>query len=318
MLFPGVWARLLSDLHGRYDVVIEEAIGGERAPFMARLLSGSPTVQFWFQDNRPLFAASYGRVGSAVGAGLQRSLLRMNRFGFALANSEATRTWLCTQGFARERTAVSYPRVARSSVPGVLLPFRDRRDRFVAIGNFRSTKRFEETIHVLVNIREKNPNAELVLIGREQDGGYLTELRKLVVRLRVESATVFRLGVSEEEKFALLSEAKALTIHSPVEGFGWTIPEAGLYGVPVVGNPGIPAEVLRDGINGVRVAFGDVAAYAREVGRLLSDQLFWETLSSGARRVAMEFVEGPVEKGVVDLLARVAHGPNSTAAAPGA
>jgi glycosyltransferase involved in cell wall biosynthesis len=194
--------------------------------------------------------------------------------------------------------------VETSRIPTTLLPFEARSDWLVSIGNFRRTKRFEEAIRVLAIVRRGIPHAELVLIGREQDGEYLHELRSLVLKLGLENRVTFRLGVSEEEKFGVLARAKVLTVHSPVEGFGWTIPEAGLYGVPVVGNPGISDEVLRVGLNGERVAFSDIEAYARDVSRLLTDGPHWRTYSQGARRVAMEFVEGPVEDSVVGLLER--------------
>jgi glycosyltransferase involved in cell wall biosynthesis len=305
-LFVAVWGRLLTDLHGRFDVVIEEAIGGERAPFFGKLLSGRPTVQFWFQDNRALFATSYGPLGQALGGGLQRLLLRINHSGYALANSVATQRWLVTQGFALSRTAVSYPRVGLSDAPKTLLPFSERAERIVTIGNFRPTKRFEEAIAVLAAVRRENPRANLMLVGRELDATYLKGLRVLVHRLDLDDAVTFRLSVGEAEKFEILSHAKVLTVHSPVEGFGWTIPEAGLCGVPVVGNIGVPEEVLRQGVNGERVAFGDVDAYVRRVGRLLVDRSLWEPYSEGARRVAMEFVACPIESPVVDLLTRCA------------
>jgi glycosyltransferase involved in cell wall biosynthesis len=307
MLFVAVWERLLVNLHGRFDVVIEEAVGGERAPFFAKLLSGSPTVQFWFQDNRPLFATYYGRLGRTAGVLLQRLLLRLNRSGFALANSGATRSWLLTQGFTLPRTAVSYPKVQLTDVPPELLPFSERSDWVLTIGNFRATKRFEEAIAVLAAVRRENPKAQLMLVGREMDASYLKHLRGIVGRLGLEDAVAFRVGVGEREKFELLAHAKVLTVHSPVEGFGWTIPEAGLCGVPVVGNRGVPEEVLREGVNGERLEFGDVDAYAERVGRLLVDPALWQQYSAGAHRVALEFVDGPVEESVVDMLGRCAH-----------
>jgi glycosyltransferase involved in cell wall biosynthesis len=297
-------------------VVIEEAIGGERAPFLSKLLSGSPTIQFWYQDNRPLFAASYGRLGAAIGGSLQRILLWVNRSGFALGNSEATRTWIVTQGFASERTAVSYPKVDVSSAPQNPMQFETRPDRFISIGNFRPLKRFEEAIETLVRLRKDNPRAELALVGRQADADYLGRLRALAAEQAVGRHVRFVVDASDKEKFQLLSESKVLTIHSPIEGFGWTIPEAGLCGVPVVGNPGVPMDSLREGVNGTRVPFGDVEAYARVVNQLFSDREVWVGYSVRAREVALEFARNRVESDVLSLLKRCI-GRSSEAEDPG-
>jgi glycosyltransferase involved in cell wall biosynthesis len=289
-------------MHGRFDVVIEEAVGGERAPFLARLFAGGPTLPFWYQDNRPLFNQNYGIVGAKAGAVLQQVLLWANRSGYALANSNATRDWLVSEGVGASRIGVSYPKVNPDFAPAKPLPFEQRRNRMITVGNFRPTKRFEESLHVFSRLIADHPDAELILLGRPQDERYLTSLHHLADTLGVGPRVTFRLGVPEKDKFDILSTAKVLTIHSPVEGFGWSITEAGLCGVPTVGNPGVPSDTLREGVNGIRVPFGAVGDYVREVGRLFSDQAWWNSLSNGARKVSREFAFAPVESQVRSVL----------------
>jgi glycosyltransferase involved in cell wall biosynthesis len=306
MFFLAVWARLLTDLHGKFDLVIEEAVGGERAPFLARIFAGSPSLPFWYQDNRPLFRAAYGRVGAGLGSALQQFLLWLNRSGYALSNSNATRDWLIRQGVAPERVGVSYPKIDPANAPANPLPFDRRFNRMVTIGNIRPTKRFEESIRTFARVLADHPGAELVLLGRPQDEAYLRRLRRLAGDLGVVSQVSFRISASDREKFGVLAEAKVLTIHSPVEGFGWTVSEAGLCGVPVVGNPGVPVDTLRDGVNGIRVPFDNIEAYAGAVGRLFDDRSVWEPLSMGSRVVALEFSHRSVEPQVSGVLSRCA------------
>lgn len=308
LLFPVVWARLLTDYHGRFDVVIEEAVGGERAPFLARILSGSPVVTFWYQDNRPLFATAYGRTGAAVAGGLQQFLLRLYRSSYAMTCSKATSAWLASEGFSSVRVTEVYPRVPIAGPSGDPVPFDRRSNRLVVIGNFRATKRFEEALDVLDRVRSSVPDAELVMAGRPQDPAYLAELRRRVEESRSRDSIQLRLSVSEPEKGEILRRAKVLTIHSRIEGFAWTIPEAGLWGVPTVGNSGVPTDTLRDGENGFRLAVGDVGAYVTTIVRLFTDRANWETLSEGARRVSREFAEGPIAPAALELLRRAARG----------
>jgi glycosyltransferase involved in cell wall biosynthesis len=174
----------------------------------------------------------------------------------------------------------------------------------LSIGNYRPTKRFEEAVAVLGKVRREVLDAELILLGRAQDASYLIHLRRTVSKSGLDRAVRFYVGASDAEKFELLSRAKVLSIHSPIEGFGWTILEAGLCGVPTVGNTGVSADALREGVNGRRIAFGDTEGYAAAIVRLLRDGTYWESFSRGARSVALEFSSGAVSPQVRELLAR--------------
>ncbi len=171
----------------------------------------------------------------------------------------------------------------------------------MSIGKFQPLKRFEEAIDVLDRLTDFVPDAELVLLGREDNAAYLTELRSRIARSRSTAQISLVLNAAESEKNAILTSAKALSIHSPIEGFGWTIPEAGLYGVPVVTNKGTPALAIEEDINGVRVPFGDVEAYVRTLARWMTDAAEWSRLSQGAIRIAHRF-EDPSLSPVVESL----------------
>ena len=306
LMSPLVWALELTSLHRRYDVVVEEAMGGERAPFFGRFLSGSPTVGFWYQDNRDLISLMYGGVGATLGGWLQELLLRAGREGYALGNSRATTDWLVSRGFHRGQVAESLPFIVRYNAPERTRPFSERRNLMVSIGNFRPTKRFEEAVTVVDHVRDQVPDAELVLLGRAQDPEYLARLRRLVSERGLGGSVQIRVDVSDAEKFRVLSEAKVLTVHSPIEGFGWTVVEAGECGVPTVGNAGVSTDALRDGVNGRRLEFGRTDAYAGEIVRLFRDAAYWGMLSEGARAVASEFTAGVVTPQVKNLLVRCA------------
>jgi len=306
LMFPLVWIRELTSYHGRFDVVLEEAMGGERAPFLGRFLSGSPTMGFWYQDNRSLISVMYGRAAAKVGGWVQDLLLRAGRTGYAIGNSRFTAEWLVSRGFEPDRVAVSFPVIDPSLAPKLLPSFNQRHNRITTIGNIRSTKRFEEALEVLRRVRAIVPDAELDIIGREPDARYLERLRKIALQGGIASAVRFHISASDEEKFSVLSQSKVLTIHSPIEGLGWTVLEAGLCGVPTVGNVGVSPDALKEGVNGVRLRFGDVHAYAQSIVQLFGDEARWKALSDGAQQVASEFTAGPLNQGVIDLMRRCA------------
>jgi SAM-dependent methyltransferase len=80
-----------------------------------------------------------------------------------------------------------------------------------------------------------------------------------------------------------------LVVTSAVEGFGIVVLEANALGVPVVASSGVPEGAVRDGVNGLRYKFGDIAALGDEVVRLLKDDALHSKLSRSARENVERF-----------------------------
>lgn len=306
LLAPAVWFRFLTGAARAYDVVLEEVIGGERIPFLGIVLSGRPCTGMWYQDNRPLFRASYGRAGVALATLAQAVLLRLYRGSYLITPSRASREWLIGSGVPPDRVVVHSPKVLGGRSKDSLPAFSARRNRFVTIGNIRPLKRFEEAIEVLQSLANRVPDAELVILGRRDDNEYLSVLKQRADASPVRTRISFMLNATEEEKFALLRSAKALTIHSPVEGFGWTTLEAGVSGVPIVANQGTPEDAVQEGINGTRLTFGDVEAYSLTLARLMTDEVEWSRFSAGATKSADRFTDAPASPEVEWILRRSA------------
>ena len=234
LLAPVVWAKLLAGFGTGFDLVVEDLITGERLPFFARVLARNRTVGFWFQDNRPLFAIAYGPLGRRAAGAVQALLMWLYQSGPVLVPSTTTRDWVLSQGVPGNRVEVYHRSTVRPvwADPGV--PFDRRENRFVVIANFRSYKRMEEAIEALELLLQSVPDARLTLLGRPDDPAYLAELRDRARRISASDAVDFEVGVSDERKFSILNQSKALTVHSPIEGLAWSLVEAGLSGVPVL------------------------------------------------------------------------------------
>lgn len=290
LLAPSMWAALLGGGAGGADRIVEQVICSQRIPFLARLLSPRPTVGVWYQDNVPLFRAQYGGGPSlALAKALQRWLLLVNQRGALLTCSGTSRAWLLEHGVDRKDVEMLYPRVPLPAELPSSPPFEGREDRFAVIGNFRPTKRFEEAVEVLRALRERVPSAKLTLMGRANDLRYLRTVRELVARSGLERSIEVLVDRGDREKFELLGRCKALTVHSPIEGFGWTVIEAGAMGTPAVVNPGTPEDPLGSGPGAVRVRFGDVAGYARALERWMRSAEEWSRASQDARASASRY-----------------------------
>ncbi len=119
------------------------------------------------------------------------------------------------------------------------------------------------------------------------------EASSLVVPPSGELSWLHVLGpVSEETKRDLLAAADLFAMPSRTDSFGIVYLEAWLYGVPVIGARvwGV-SDVIRDGENGLLVPFGDVAALAAAIERLLDQpQVRAEMGERGRRRVYAEYL----------------------------
>ena len=85
-------------------------------------------------------------------------------------------------------------------------------------------------------------------------------------------------------------ESRVLLSTSRWEGFGMTITEAMKYGVPCVAfdNDG-PAEIIKNGENGVLIPRYNVGEFAEQVKRCLQDNEKYSVLSQNAKKRAVDF-----------------------------
>jgi glycosyltransferase involved in cell wall biosynthesis len=133
------------------------------------------------------------------------------------------------------------------------------------------------------------PEAMLHLVGR----GRLTDVvERLVADLPERTRWTPALETAEVAR--ALDDAWVLVLPSRSEGLGRVVVEAFCRGRPVLATRvgGIP-DLVEDGVNGLLVAPGDVAALAETLVRLLTDRSLAERLGDGARRSARPWLQTP-------------------------
>jgi glycosyltransferase involved in cell wall biosynthesis len=144
------------------------------------------------------------------------------------------------------------------------------------------------TVHLVEAMRRlwaRGSEAELALAGATMTHflSYIAsipaaELRRLHV-----------LGpVSDEDKRGLFAAGDVFAMPSRTDSFGIVYLEAWLYGKPVIGAQagGVP-EVINADRDGLLIRFGDVAALAAAIERLLTDRPLAAALGDAGRRKVM-------------------------------
>jgi len=155
-------------------------------------------------------------------------------------------------------------------------------DRFenptiVHFGRVRKYKAIDVVIKAFGRIRQKLPEARLIVVG---DGPELDNLVALSRKMGLSDSVEFTGRLKTAQMVELLNRCHVFMNASPKEGWGLTVLEANACGVPVVGSnrPGLKDSILPDE-TGFLVEYGDVEAYAARGLELLTDVELWRRMS---------------------------------------
>ncbi|HUR96232.1 MAG TPA: glycosyltransferase [Gemmatimonadales bacterium] len=141
------------------------------------------------------------------------------------------------------------------------------RDEFVwlAVGRFEIAKDYPNMLRAFARVRERFPEAVLLLVGR---GSLQADTEALATSLGLDGAVRF-LGVRNEVP-EFIRAADAYVMSSAWEGMPMVLLEAAAGGLPIVAtNAGGNTEVVRDGDNGYLVDPRDHVALAAAMRRMM-------------------------------------------------
>lgn len=158
-----------------------------------------------------------------------------------------------------------------------------------AVARHKPVKALDVLLRAFAKVGEKFPAAHLVLVG---DGPLRADLERLAADLGVKDVTHF--AGFRPHSGPYLRAMDVFTLSSREEGMPQSVLEAAVVGVPIVASRvgGIP-EVVRDGVTGLLVNFGDEVAHAAALCRVLGDKAHARQLAEAAReRVRNVFCVG--------------------------
>ncbi|MCB1355364.1 MAG: glycosyltransferase family 4 protein [Maritimibacter sp.] len=153
----------------------------------------------------------------------------------------------------------------------------------VAVGRLVPQKGFDMLIEAFSRIADDVPDWRLSIFGSGRMQTELTDqidARGLGARIALAGQT--------DQPGAWVTGAGAFVLSSRYEGFPNVLAEAMSAGLPVVAFdcPFGPGEIVTDGVDGLLVPDGDVAALADALRRLLSDPALQARLGAAARETA--------------------------------
>jgi glycosyltransferase involved in cell wall biosynthesis len=296
-MFLRVFTHYFRYLRGRFDLIVEEIIGGPRVPFFASLYMKETTIGILQQRHKEIFRQQFSLPIASLLEFLERLLALLYRRNQIVVNSNSTKEDLRGIGYPQKNMTVVYPGLPRYFFQDVNRAFAARQPRVICLTKIRRYKLIDHAVRAMKIVTEIKPDCELIIAGRTNDvePEYENELRQLIRELGLSDSVDFQKDISESQKISLLNSSRALVLPSIVEGFGIVVIEANACGVPAIASDKVPAAVA--GHNALIAPCFDIDSLSNNIVTLMSDEKKWRELSVNAFCWAKQFTwEKSVDK----------------------
>jgi glycosyltransferase involved in cell wall biosynthesis len=293
-IFPRAVLAELQGRHGERDALVEIWNG---VPFFTPLWVRGPRITFLHHHHEKMWpmvlSPKLAQLGATIETRLAPPLYR--RSSIVTLSESSRRDIIAKLRLRPERVRVVPPGIDDRFTPSGA---KSTHPLIVAVGRLMPSKRFDELIRAVDQVRRHRPDVELVIVG---EGYERDNLLRLITDLHASEWVRLAGRVSDDDLVSLYRRAWLVASASISEGWGMTLTEAAACGTPAVATriPGHEDAVL-DGATGLLVdsAVGLEGALSRV---LLDDELRMR-LSSDALAHASRFTWGATALGTMQAL----------------
>lgn len=161
--------------------------------------------------------------------------------------------------------------------------------RLVLVARTHPKKRVDEAMRVMAHVLTEEPDAVLEVFGFGYGDAEEKMIKELIAELGIADSVRFMPFANGTDE--IYAGACATLLTSASEGFPLTLLESMSHGVPVLAydaNYG-PRDVIKDGINGFLVPFGENEALARRVVELIRNPALRASMASASQETLADF-----------------------------
>lgn len=287
----------------RYDVVIEDI---NKIPIYTPRFSTVPILAIVPH----LFATTVFHEINMVMASyiymMERPVRRYYRDVPFMVISESTRDDLAARGISRDLIRVVHCGIDHQIYRPDQPQAKFEEPALTYVGRLKKYKSVDHLFAAVAMIQPDFPTIAIEVVGSGDDEH---RLRQRAVALGVASRVRFAGYVPTDRKVELLRRSWAVVCPSLKEGWGLTNIEANACGTPVVcaDVPGL-RDSAREGESALLYPYGDIAALADRLRRIISDDGLREKLTLGGIQWAENFHWEEAARETELILGRVAKG----------
>lgn len=294
--YTGVARTSLAGVGGRFraaDALVEVWNG---MPVLSPLWWRGPRLTLLHHLHHELWHSTYPPLVARFGSFVERRVApHFYRSGpVATLSPSSAREIVADTVLRSEQVEVVPPGIAESFGKGPAM----REPIVLTVARLTSAKRIDAILRSVAAIRDRVPDARLVVVG---SGPELDGLTTLADQLGIDDRVNFVGRVSDEELVLHYQAARVLAAASSSEGWGMTITEAAACGTPAVASDIVGH---RDAIGpDAGILAADDEGLTDGLARLLTDDSAWSLASAAALEAADRLSWDASAATLLDLLA---------------
>lgn len=212
----------------KYDVIIDEV---HWFPFFSAIYAPSKTIALTCEVASKLLFRVFPYPVALVFLMIEKMYLYLYRKVPTMVISPSTRDDLLQSG--HEKKLIEVIPMGITLPKNIRIKQKEKNVTIISVGRLNKQKGTLEVVQAFALIKREFPEAKLWLVG-SAEGAHKGVLLNTIKSLGLQSSVKIWGFVDEEKKFSLMSRAHVLVSASAQEGWGLTIPEAGLVKTPSV------------------------------------------------------------------------------------
>lgn len=243
-----------SEFEGNIDVIVDAV---NTIPFLTPKYVSEPVVSFIFQMTKDVYYEVLPYPIASLANYIEPLLFSFYKKCDAIVMSESIREELVENGFIKERLHVVEPGIdhLEELKPGQKTEY----PSVIYMNRIVKYKKPDHAVKAFAKIKEKIPEARLIICGFRGNNSFEGKVKKLIIDLGLSNSVDIRGFVGGKEKHDLLKSSWVHILPSIREGWGLSISEAGACGTPTVGYETVGIrDSVDDGVTGLLSPKGDI------------------------------------------------------------